>query len=143
VDDARSAYIALIDTLQGAVHSMSAAEQARFIRGRAIAAAEAEYRAAKNADYDAYVRATAAAREQAIDTIERARLDAATARRLLDAARNADAGAAAETTGGGDGALAAAIVSAFDDQLARSKADADREVAHIVARVREQFAAVN
>jgi hypothetical protein len=142
VADARGGYIALIDTLQGAIHSMSAAEQARFIRDRAIGAAEADYRTAKNADYDAYVRASAVAREQAIEAIERARQEAEAAKRALDAARDADAGMAAEMTSGGDGALADAIVRAFDQQLARSKADADRDAADIVARMRDELAAV-
>jgi hypothetical protein len=139
VDDARSGYVALIDTLQNAIHTMSAADQARFIRDRALTAAENEYRAAKTADYDAYVRASAAAREQAIEAIDAARQNAEEARRELAAARGIDADIAGGRTGRADGALAAAIVGAFDDQLARSKADAGRDSAEIIARMREEL----
>lgn len=142
LEDARSAYMTLLETLQGAVHTVSAAEQARFVRDRAIAAAEGEYRSAKTIDYDAFVRASASARDLGIETIERARLDAADARRTLEAARNADATAAAKLTRGTDDAVAAAIAEAFDDQLARSRADAAREAADIIAQMRSELASV-
>jgi hypothetical protein len=137
IDEARNAYLSLLDTLHGAIHSVAAAEQARFIRDRAFAAADNEYRAAKTAGYDAYARASALAREQAIAAIERARQEADSARRALDA-ETEDVGD--ETISGGG--PAGTIVATCDDQLARSKADAGREAAAIVSRMREDLAAL-
>jgi hypothetical protein len=144
VNDARSAYIATTDTLANAIHTVNAAEQARFIRDRAIAAAEAEYRSTKSADYETYARASAAAREQEIQAIDRARQEADAARRAAADARDAETATAADATGRGgeDGALAAAIVDAFADQLARSKEDAERDKADIFGRMRADFAAI-
>jgi colicin import membrane protein len=142
VDDARGAYIATIDTLQNAVHTVNAAEQARFMRDRAMAAAEAEYRSAKIADYDAYMKASAAAREQQIQSIERARQEANAARRAAADARDAQTAIATDATNSAGADVAAAIADAFAQQLARSKADAERDKADIFARMRADLAAI-
>jgi len=143
VADARSAYIATLDTVQHAIHTVNAADQARFIRDRAIAAADAEYRTAKAADYDAYSKASAAAREQEIQSIERARQEADAARRAAADARDAETTIVAAAIGAADAdsALAAAIVDAFAQQIARSREDAEREKADIFARMRADLAA--
>jgi hypothetical protein len=142
VDDARSAYITMIDTLQNALHTVNAAEQARFMRDRAMAAAEAEYRSAKIADYDAYMKASAAAREQQIQSIERARQEANAARRAAADARDAQTAIATDATNSAGADVAAAIADAFAQQLARSKADAERDKADIFARMRADLAAI-
>jgi hypothetical protein len=146
VDDARSAYITTIDTLQNALHTVNAAEQARFVRDRAMSAAEVEYRSGKAADYDAYAKASAAAREQEIQSIERARQEAEGARRAAAEARDAEATIAADAAGGTDAdanaGIAAAVVDAFAEQLARSKEDAERDKADIFARMRADLAAI-
>jgi hypothetical protein len=141
VDDARGAFIGSIDTLHGAIHTVAGAEQARFIRDRAIAAAETEYRSARRADYEAYLRASTTAREQAIGAIERARLEAAAARRSLDAARGSGGLAASrDSTRASAASVTMAVAEAFDDQLARSRADAEREALAIASRLREELA---
>jgi hypothetical protein len=146
VDEARNAYIGTIDRLQDAIHTVNAAEQARFIRDRAFAAAESEYRAAKTADYDAYAKASATARDQEIQSVERARREADAARRAAADARDAEAAMGRDAAGNGrgeaSGEIAAAIMDAFAEQLARSKADAERDKAEIVARMRADLVAI-
>ncbi len=126
LDAARNSYIALIDTLQDAIHTAASAEQARFIRDRAIATAEAEYRATKLADYDAYVKACDAAREEAIQTAQHVVDQSEAVRQPATTARD---------RGASDGP-ARAILDACDAQLARSRADAEREKADVFARMR-------
>ena len=148
VDDARNAYVGTIDRLADAIHTVNAAEQARFIRDRAFAAAEAEYRLAKTADYDTYARASAAAREQAIHAIERARGEADTARRAAADARDAEVANATDTSGTERGEadanadMAAAIRDAFEQQMAQSKVDAEREKADVLARMHAELVSI-
>jgi hypothetical protein len=135
LDAARSGYIALIDTLQDAIHTAASAEQARFIRDRTIAAADAEYRAAKLADYDAYVKASSAAREEEIQTVQRAVDEAEAARQAARAVWTPDGEVRALDR------RAVAVCDACDAQLARSKADVEREKADVFARMRADLQA--
>jgi len=90
------------------------------------------------------VKASTAAREQQIQTIERARQEADAARRAAAGARDREAAAAADAIGaaGSEDAVAAAVADTFAQQLARSQADAAGEKADIIARMRAELAAI-
>ena len=130
---------------QGGIGPLNAPERARVVHEAAIAAANRKYRAVKQADYEAYQQAIAAAFDVHTRSLEQARARSdeamATARNVRDTASDtADAALhlVLETN-----PVAASVAAAFDQQLQSSTADCEREKSAILQQMRNDLARVS